>query len=121
MSNGFNMFSRRKTKAHQKEADRLIKESKGTEDIVSIGFSMVSSALAARKQSTEKDRLAQYTEDLSILLEGLNTLDTCLLNMYLADFSAGLVEVLAAHLGLSDDECIQNMALALEELKSKPS
>ena len=106
-------------KALSEDAQRLLDEAKNTDEIVSIGFSMVSSALAARKQDTEQLRMQQYYADLTLLLKGLNAVDTSLLNVYLADFSAGLVVVLAEHLGISEDECIQNMALALAEVNKK--
>lgn len=102
-------------------AQRLLDESKNTDEIVSIGFGMVSSALAARKQETEKLRMKQYYADLSLLLKDLNVVDTSLLNVYLADFSAGLVVVLSEQLGITEDQCIQNMALALEDMKNGES
>lgn len=103
----------------RKGAEQMLKESKNTEEIVSIGFGMVSSALGARKHDNEEARMEQYYADLALLLKDLNMVDTSMLNIYLADFSAGLIVVLAEHLEITEEQCIQNMALALEDMKRR--
>lgn len=117
----FGKYSKkREEREEQKKTEHLKKimsETKGSEELASTGFSMITSAIGARKLDSHKDRITRYYSDLAILSEDINFLDSALLNAYLADFSAGLIVILAEHLGISEEDCLQQLALALEENK----
>ena len=118
------MFSKKsRLKRIERKRDELtskmVEESKSPDDIASIGFSMVSSAIGARKNEEYKQRIEQYYSDLNVLFLDINVVDSTMLSAYLADFAAGLVGALAIELDISEEQCIQHIALSMEEIKRK--
>lgn len=117
----FDRFSKKREERLEKkrteQVHKLMKESKDSEELATTGFSMITAAIGARKKPNHKERISQYYSDLAILSEDINILDSSMLNAYLADFSAGLITILAEHLGVTEEDCLQQLALALEEAK----
>ena len=116
------MWGRKKSEKSEKSEKDLdanlsliIKEAKGPDEILSIGVSMVTSAIAARNTDNIDKRMKQYSDDLSMFMSEMNPIDTIVLNSFMADFAASLVLMISEATGVPADECMSAIARAAHE------